>query len=210
MIQLLLMADAPMETALVTRFGGRPLIPTGKEFRWPCCTSCSGPMRFLGQIALEDRDAKRMMLVFICENDPGMCDEWDAESGGNSAIIVMIDDAVQLAEVPEGNCTVRDTLFGAHAKHVDSQSYEDAREEWAQQNNCSPRLVLGHLGGEPSWIQADERPVCDHCRNDMEFVAQLEEGPDYETAMNFGGGGCAYVFRCSCTQHTAKFLWQCG
>ncbi|WP_261365043.1 hypothetical protein [Anatilimnocola floriformis] len=40
----------------------------------------------------------------------------------------------------------------------------------------------------------------------MNFLAQLEEGP--EPAMNFGGGGCAYVFDCGCGNHSAKLLWQ--
>jgi uncharacterized protein YwqG len=210
MIRLLLNADAPLEAEAVTRFGGRPLIPRGTDFHWPCCSSCDGPMQFLGQIAMEDGEATRLALVFMCQNEPGMCDDWDADSGGNRAIIVAADDGSRLADVPEDGYAVRDTIYGARVEAVDSPSYDEAREQWAQQNQCSPREVLGQVGGEPSWIQADETPTCDHCDNAMEFVAQLEAGPDYKTEMNFGGGGCAYVFRCSCTQPGAKFLWQCG
>jgi hypothetical protein len=41
----------------------------------------------------------------------------------------------------------------------------------------------------------------------MRFVAQLEQGPDSASEMNFGGG-CAYVFDCGCGAHAAKMLWQ--
>jgi hypothetical protein len=42
----------------------------------------------------------------------------------------------------------------------------------------------------------------------MPFVAQLEEGPDRRTAMNFGDTGNGYAFACApCGQ--ALFLWQC-
>ena len=68
--------------------------------------------------------------------------------------------------------------------------------------------MLGQLAGAPSWLQGDETPVCAACQNRMRFVAQLEEGPDHNTAMNFGGG-CAYVFDCSCGAATGKMLWQC-
>lgn len=42
----------------------------------------------------------------------------------------------------------------------------------------------------------------------MRFVAQLEEGLNPKTALNFGGGGTAYLFD-SKDGKTAKFLWQC-
>ncbi|VVP44542.1 DUF1963 domain-containing protein [Pseudomonas fluorescens] len=210
MIRLLLNADVPLATAAVTRFGGRPLIPQDAGFQWPCCASCGGLMQFLGQIALDDRDVKRLALVFMCQDDPGMCDEWDASSGGNRVIVVAAaDDAWQLAELPEGDSLVRDTVYGARLEDVDSGGYDDASQQWAQKNHCSPRQILGQLEGEPSWIQPDETPTCDLCGNNMKFIAQLEQGPDHRTEMNFGGGGSAYVFRCSCIQHTAKFLWQC-
>ncbi|MFJ3792841.1 hypothetical protein [Kitasatospora sp. NPDC090091] len=68
--------------------------------------------------------------------------------------------------------------------------------------------MLGRLGGEPDWLQYDETPSCSSCARPMAFVAQLQEGPDPVTAMNFGGGGTAYAFACEpCAG--AAFLWQC-
>ena len=77
-----------------------------------------------------------------------------------------------------------------------------------QQNTLSP---AGQIGGEPSWVQNEETPDCDACGKPMQLAAQLEEGPDHRTAMNFGSGsGCGYVFRCGCSQPAlGKLLWQC-
>jgi len=210
MIRLLLNAEAPMTTEAVTRFGGLPLIPQNSAFQWPVCSTCSGAMQFLGQIALEDANTTRLVLVFMCQNDPGLCDEWDANLGGNRALLVAIDGAGRLADAPELGVTLRDTVYGARVEVVDSANYNDARRCWAEENQGALRQILGVLGNEPSWLQEDETPTCNHCGSKMRFFVQLEEGPDRKTAMNFGGGGCAYLFHCSCEQGSAKFLWQCG
>jgi hypothetical protein len=81
MIRLLLNDDAFVTTEAATRFGGLPLIPLDSEFQWPCCSICKGPMQFLGQIAPEDSDAGQVLLLFMCQNDPGVCCEWEADGG---------------------------------------------------------------------------------------------------------------------------------
>lgn len=211
MIRLLVNDEACVATGAVTRFGGLPLIPMDSGFQWPYCSSCKGPLLFLGQIALDENDAESVVLLFMCENQPGLCEEWDANSGGNRAVIVVIDGSCKLANPPALGVAVRDTAYGVRVEVVDSISYDDARHQWADENNHGTlSQILGQIGGQPSWLQGDETPTCDNCGGKMNFVAQLEEGPHGETAMNFGGGGCAYVFRCRCGQPSAKFLWQCG
>ena len=66
---------------------------------------------------------------------------------------------------------------------------------------------VGAPGGQPSRVQGDQTLQCAHCGFEMDFLAQLEEGPDHAVAMNFGGG-CADVFRCPCTLDSATLLWQ--
>jgi len=89
-----------------------------------------------------------------------------------------------------------------------SDDYDEARDAWCESNGTGGRKILGQVGGEPAWIQGDEQPACDACDAPMDFVAQLEEGPDAGTAMNFGGR-CAYVYRCTCGAGQPKMLWQC-
>jgi hypothetical protein len=163
MIRLLLNAVAPMADETVTRFGGLPLIPRGAEFQWPECSTCRGAMQFLGQIALDDSSTNRLALIFMCQNDPGLCDEWDANLGGNCALVVPIVGDGRLAEAPETGVTTRGSVYGSRVEAVDSVSYDDARERWVEGNRSAERQILGMLGGEPSWLQGDETPICDHC-----------------------------------------------
>jgi hypothetical protein len=163
-------------------------------------------MQFLGQLRIPE--TQRLVLLFMCQNEPGMCDEWEADAGGNCAIVMP---TVTLAEAqpPEGDATVRKTRYGARQVTSPLDNYDAARETWCKETGGKGREVLGQILGSPAWIQTDETPRCSACGKPMRFLAQLEQGPDWKTEMNFGGGGCAYVFDCACAQHSAKFLWQC-
>jgi hypothetical protein len=170
--------------AAVHRTGGVPLVPAG--FSWPECSECDGAMQFLAHLPLESGAAS----VFFCQNEPGLCEEWDATSGGNRAFV--FSGPLQPAEVPaEG-----ETLLGAvTALHLHPD------------DTAAQAPVLGRWGGEPDWLQNDETPNCPSCEADMAFVAELEEGHDFATSANFGGGGRGYVFTCQpCSE--AAFLWQ--
>jgi hypothetical protein len=209
LVHLLLYTDAPPVDDIATRFGGLPLVPALSQFQWPCCATCNGAMQFLGQITLSDGDTKRLMLLFMCQNNPGLCDEWEANSGGNHAVVLTITGPMRLADAPNAGVIQLNTVYGAQVEVHEATDYDNARLEWEKENPGQQRQVLGQIEGRPSWLQMDESPVCDDCGNGMLFAVQLEEGPDHKTSMNFGGGGCAYVFRCRCNQQSAKFLWQC-
>lgn len=185
-----------------TVFGGAPSV--GEGFVWPTCATCSGNMRFLGQIRHPAAD--RLVLLFMCENDGGMCEEWDADAGGNAAIAGATH-ALHLADVPAEGAVVR-PRYGIRIEQVEAENYDKARSLWGKQHPGRQRAVLGQLGGTPSWLQADETPTCTACNRPMTLLAQLETGPDYATEMNFGGG-CGYLFDCDCTAAVPKFLWQC-
>lgn len=195
--------DAP-----VTRVGGVPLVPD--DFDWPVCSECEEPMQFLLQLDLDDLDdpegagggragagGRGLLSVFMCQNDPGGCDEWDPTSGGNRALLFPRE-GLAPAEVPEDGETLRDESHGVTYRQTGAATYHEARLE-------AP--VLGRLGGAPEWIQADDTPFCASCEERMDFVAQFEEGPHDRTSMNFGGGGNGYAFTCEPCRRAA-FCWQ--
>jgi hypothetical protein len=173
----------------VSRSGGVPLVPAGLS--WPSCVTCSGPMQFLVQLLPGDvPELDHMLLIFMCQNDPGLCDEWEPFGGGNRAYLVSQAE-VAPAEPPTSGQIRLDAVTRLTFQPADSSNAVHA---------------LGFVGGQPDWIQNDETPTCPRCSARMGFIAQLEEGP---TGMNFGGGGCGYAFACvRCLQ--AAFLWQCG
>ncbi len=190
-----------------TRTGGVPLVPAG--FEWPVCDECDGSMQFLAQVRLDDIDADddALLSIFMCQNDPGLCDEWDATAGGNRAF-VFPSGALAPSAVPSGDTVLlAETSAVTYVPMRDSDGYDEARERWRGESGRPLRDVLGQLGGLPAWLQFDQTPTCPACALPMSFVVQLEEGHDHRTGFNFGGGGCGYGFRCRLCS-TAAFLWQ--
>jgi hypothetical protein len=205
-IQLLLHDSAPAEDEPVTRFGGRPLAPSREPFAWPVCRACEGNMQFLGQLRLPNEAGDRLLLLFMCQNDPGVCDEWEADAGGNRAIVLGTE-GLAVVEFPPAGEVSRNTMYGARVEEHATGDYDEARAAWTEEHEGRGREVLGQLFGTPGWIQGDQTPECDACHEPMRFVAQLEEGPEIRTSMNFGGGA-AFVFDCDCEAASAKLLWQ--
>jgi hypothetical protein len=165
-------------------------------------------MQFLAQISLADVEAygTGLLSIFMCQNDPGLCDEWDAAAGGNRAFAFGAD-AVHLPMPPsDGDVLIREAS-AVGFDEVDAAGYLDAVDRWHQETDRPVREVLGHVRGEAAWLQADETPLCGGCGQPMTFTVQLEEGHDHRTAANFGGGGCGYGFRCEHCR-VAAFLWQ--
>ncbi|MDB4873127.1 MAG: hypothetical protein JWL97_4131 [Gemmatimonadales bacterium] len=188
--------------APVTRVGGVPLVPAG--FSWPDCAECDGPMQFLAQLFLDDLAPKAaaaggaVLSIFMCQNDPGLCGEWDPQSGGNRALLFSRDGLTAALVPAEGK-----TLFPESWKI----GYVTVNEP-ADLAVLGGDPVLGQLGGNPVWLQDDETPTCPSCAAPMGFVAQLEEGHGGNESMNFGGGGIGYAFACEpCAQ--GLFLFQC-
>ncbi|MCY0928715.1 hypothetical protein OTB20_21405 [Streptomyces sp. H27-H1] len=209
---LMIHSGSAAPDALVTRIGGLPLAPAGT--RWPTCTACAGPLRFIVQMVLDGE--RGVLSVFMCANDPGMCEEWSAQAGGNRAYLFP---ATGLVPVPlpalpstvDGDDEEDPRQLGA-VRTVEivataDPDYWSASQAWSAQSGRSTQEVLGQLGGAPDWLQHDETPDCPGCGSPMGFVTQLEEGPDHLTAPNFGSGS-AYAHACEpCGR--AAFLWQC-
>ena len=184
-------AGAPDADSPVSRTGGVPLVPA--DFVWPTCGVCKGAMQFIVQLLPEDvSELDAALLIFMCQNDPGGCDDWSPRSGANKSYLFPVGD-LRPAQVPAEGKT---TLGGVAGMRFLPEAPEEAQ-------------VLGRVGGKPEWIQADETPGCPKCGDYMDFLAQLEQGPDASTAINFGGDGLGYAFVCKDCQEPA-FGWQCS
>ncbi|MEU8777331.1 hypothetical protein [Streptomyces sp. NPDC048606] len=212
--------------AAVTRIGGLPLAPPGTA--WPTCAECGGPLRFLAQFRLDGtgsvlagggRRRRRayayVLALFACQNRLGVCRDWSADSGANTALLLPARGLRRLARprggTVGGEVDVEKLLLGAtHAVEpyeAAEADYDAACAAWAARTGRPRNDVLGRLGGPPAWLQCDRTPACPDCAEPMRSVVQLQEGPDPLTAMNFGTGR-AYAFACvPCGE--AAFLWQC-
>ncbi|MCS5493808.1 hypothetical protein [Curtobacterium flaccumfaciens] len=159
-----------------SRLGGLPAVHDG--FDWPTCAEHDEPMQFTAQLEYDGS----LILVFICQADPGSCPSWDPDAGSNAAIVVGGRDLHPAGRPasPSGTAvlTGEPWLLGVHQAGTDD--YSDALIE-ARADGVT---VAGQWGGNPAWIQNDETP------DGYRFVAMLDEDP---LGSNFGGGS-AYVF----------------
>lgn len=148
-------------------------------------------MTFLGQVDLADLagEAPGLLALFQCTNDPGMCDDWDPEEGGNAALLFTPEELASSALLPTPDPPPAEVLEETPVEIREGELHA----RWG---------LVGLLGGSPQWIQDDETPTCT-CGKGMDFVLQIGEQKD----MNFGGGGCAYTFMCADCRE-ARFLWQ--
>jgi hypothetical protein len=166
-------------------------------------------MQYLASLPLtQDLEAaphgSSALLLFQCQQQPGMCEEWAPDSGGNAALITDIKNAEPIAP-PSGPTFLptRNALnFLPYEEPVDA---DEASEQYEDIRSAPQSLVAGKAGGQPAWIQYDETPTC-RCGAVMSFVAQLDERA--ASGLNFGGGS-AYAFICKHCRLSAKLLWQC-
>ncbi len=209
---LLVATEPPAEQVAATRFRGRPLLTA--DTAWPTCKTCAGNMGFLGQLVVPtDRPAQPLLVsLFMCENDPGMCNEWDAGGGGNAALTV--DSAVaSVRDLPPEGVVGHPGSWGVVPFGAASDDPSDDLAGAVRSARGAAREPVMWLASAPQWIQDDETPRCRLCGERMTFLAQLFAGPDQRAAFNFGDGGEGYVFSCACTTGgsrpgRAAFLWQ--
>jgi hypothetical protein len=196
-----------------SRVGGRPTAPEG--FRWPRCGQCQGPLQFIAQIDLADADVEglgerqQLLLLFQCQNRPGLCDEWDPASGGNAAILVRSDVRLQRVDPPTvGPSTLLPREDGLEFRpYVESQAGRTPDDAYCQALDADPNGVIGKAAGRPLWIQGDETPVCS-CGSRMRFVVQVEQHAG--GGINFGDAGVGYAFVCEKCRESARYLFQSG
>jgi len=202
---LLVAADDDATDAYV---GGRPFADAA--LHWPCCRTCQSPMQFIAHLPLSASmeaapHGDLSLLLFQCQAQPGMCEEWSAVGGGNAAILSTRARAHPL-DAPPGETTLPQVSHLRFVAYDEPADPDQAQDLYQDVYSAPDSQVVGKAGGQALWIQYDETPTCS-CGTRMTFVAQLEERGS--RGLNFGGGGSAYAFACAGCKAEARFLWQC-
>jgi hypothetical protein len=182
----------------------------------------------------------RMLCVFQCNHDPGMCATWEGGSGANACFVIeperigrgltelpadqpLVENEVRVVQWLERDDGIPASLLPSF---YDNDKFNALSIDQIRKIPSSTRL-----GGIPNWIQSPaEAP-----RDDWRFLGQLDsthsflqapahppswvhmdkekwEGrTHYGEGPNFGDGGIAYLFvRNTDTSPQGWFFWQCG
>ncbi|MEP6668051.1 MAG: hypothetical protein ABJF10_02800 [Chthoniobacter sp.] len=240
---LWLAEELPPQAGPEDKLGGRPWGLSAET--WPKCRECGRSQSLLAQFVHHaarlnlGRDG-RILSVFQCNHDPGMCSTWEGGSGANACFVTEPEDLLNAlshlpADAPPLDREVRisewlereDQISEADAAHFFSESayftLPSAVKEMAAD--------LTKLGSVPQWVQSpDETP-----RDGWKFVGQLDDrysffrepGDQVAGAIedphrhhgrshccegpNFGSRGIAYLFlRKGAGVPEGWFFWQCG
>jgi hypothetical protein len=170
------------ESRTMERLGG---VPWGLDAgRWPKCSECGKSQSLLAQLEhhqdrLDLGREGRVLFVFQCAHDPGMCATWEAFSGANACFVV---EPEQLEPTPtavpaDAPPADREVHIAGWIGRDDGVPPDRAGAFLAEQSFLElPEDVLANvtwstrLGGVPRWMQsADEAP-----RPDWRFIGQLD------------------------------------
>jgi hypothetical protein len=234
--------EAQPETAAQDKLGGIPW-GLGRQ-QWPRCRACGKSQSLLAQL-VHDRERLdlgrdgRVLFVFQCNHDPGMCSTWDGSSGANTCFVVDPDDLGHtLAELPEDSPLMENEVRVLRWIEKDDGLPESSVPLFYSSTafNGLSDDILGkvswgtRLGGVPRWLQsADEAPA-----SPWRFVGQIDGTYSFLTpprlshawisedaerwegrthigeGPNFGDGGIAYVFLDRAgPRPQGHVFWQC-
>jgi len=240
---LRLSTELPPQSSPADKLGG---IPWGiPERLWPVCRECGKSQSLLAQFVhhptrLDLGKVGRVLSVFQCNHDPGMCATWEGGSGANACFVTEPECLLAgLTALPEDSPQVeiearivdwseRDdgVVEDIATKFFSSSELYELPESEAVKPTWSTRL-----GGVPRWVQSPDEAPGDGWRfigqldSTYSFhrapsvqIAGLSEDPEhwegrshYCEGPNLGDGGIAYLFlRDGPTAPEGWFFWQCG
>jgi hypothetical protein len=189
------------------KLGGRPegLPPS----LWPACAECGGPMSLIGQFEhhgerLDLGREERRLFVFMCDNDPGTCATWEANSGANACLVVEPEQAgTEAAEAPRPAPVWNEAIIVGWTERDDGideslrprffsdSDYYGSTDRPGIDHEVAERVPMAtKFGSVPLWLQSSEEGPADH-----DFIGQIdcqmpfEEEPDrIEPWMSAGDG----------------------
>jgi hypothetical protein len=176
--------DLPEASALHDRFGG---IPWGLPNElWPRCSDCGGTQSFLAQFQhhksrLNLGGEGRVLYVFQCNRNPGMCATWEGGSGANACFVIAPDDQLQgfsapPADQPPKEPELRVAGWLERNDGISSSfmsSFFSDNEYFALEESLIQSVPMStKLGGPPCWIQSpSEAPSVSE---GWRFIGQLD------------------------------------
>ena len=210
-------------TEFVTKFGGQPTWI--QEPEWPLSKTTGELMRFIGQIALDEKlfgsIGGEMAYLFMTDN-PDVDGTWEAEGEENALIIQPGNNSTRIKAVTQGPSLFRmvKKLFRSRlvpeacefgVRFIESEDLEwlEEKQRFAlpdeQADTYLESLQGNKIGGTPGFLQGDEFPTGGPVP--WKLLLQLDS-TKVPFNVNFGDAGVGYAF-ISGDGVSGKFLWQC-
>lgn len=208
-----------------TKFGGQPAWIEAPQ--WPLSKSTGQPMRFIGQIALDQElfpgaADGALAYLFMTEEEDWVDGTWEPD-GGENAVIVQPGGSlpgVATAAIGEGP-TLFQMVEVPGAPMLEAQPCEFAvATQLLENHDFLPEasrpsddeafeayilpLEGNKVGGTPAFLQGDEFPEGTGWR----LLLQLDSTA-VPFFVNFGDAGIGYAFL-DADARAGKFLWQCA
>jgi len=150
--------------------------------RWPICACCKKPQTLLAELhhdhwRLNLGAAGRVLFVFHCAHDPGMCDDWDQDSGGNAVFVVessslgsgLTRPPVETPVYPEARILFWTELDDGIPSQLTPSFFSDQLYLSVDESVINQVRMSTKLGSVPAWIQSPgEAP------SSFRFVGQLD------------------------------------
>jgi len=235
--------DLEKQCSIEDKYGG---LPWGLDSsRWPTCNECQKSQSFLAQLMHNPERVDlgkegRVLFVFQCNHDPGMCSTWEGGSGANACFIVEPEEIIKgFSQLPEDSPIIENEVRVAawleREDGIPDSSASSFFEEdlfYSLPENLIGKVTTGtKIGSVPEWIQSPSEAPGDG----WQFLGQLDsthsfvsppkksaswvqgdgelwEGrTHYGEGPNYGGGGIAYLFlNKNNPLPECWFFWQCG
>ena len=221
-------------------------LPNGLPIElWPNCKVCGKAQSFLAQMQhhpdrLNLGRHGRVLFVFQCDHDPGMCESWDIDAGANACLVIepeklsYIETAIPYDNPPVENSVdiigwlTKEDGISSKIRHA---FFNEDQYDALDHNIIEKATFQTRMGGVPAWIQSpDEAP-----KPDWKFLGQLDSTYSFLTppsshekwisedksncvgrthfgqGPNFGDMGIAYLFAKEENGITlVKMFWQCS
>lgn len=203
-------------TEAITKFGGQPVwIDTPQ---WPLGEMSGKPMRFIGQIKLEEKlfgtKKAQMAYLFYSEGIDDNTDTFEIEGGENAVIlqpgtplVPVVDNKVG-PRIEDIHDESKKCEFEVTLTYKEEPSFIPEHELWELPDKESEKYYKAtkgnKLGGVPNFIQADEFPD----NSPWQLLMQMDDEvlPD-NCHLNFGVGVAYAMINPDGTK--ARFFWQC-
>ncbi len=208
----------------ITKFGGQPCWLV--EPQWPMSRQHGKPMRFIGQIRIEEElfpgCAARMAYVFITDDvDEYVDGTWLPDGGENAVILQPGTPFVPTAPIASGPTLQRgedspdgrrrlllDAEYGVAVVPATDPEFIPETDLFAlsddDQEEYSEAVRGNKIGGTPGFLQGDEFPDDSHT---WRLLLQLDSC-EVPFDVNFGDAGVGYAFIDE-GGTVGRFLFQC-